>query len=138
MREVDQLHISLIERVSRWALVVLVSAGGGLLVFSPKAAAGVAIGGGLSLGLLALHRALASRWLLSGRGRARRVAFWALWLLKWPCLCLLLYLALSRGWVAAGWLCAGAGLVPAVATGLALRAVLLDLGRGQQPIGVKP
>jgi len=54
---------------------------------------------------------------------------WAVWLLKWPALGVLLYLAVTRHWVAVPWLCGGIGVVPAVTTALVVRALVVDRWR---------
>ncbi len=125
--EVDRLHIGLAEKVERWSVLVLALAVAGALAVDRGAAAGIALGGGVSLGLFGLHRALVRSWLEPTRRRRRaRICFWAVWFLKWPALGLLLYASISRAWVTPLWLCVGVGLVPGVTTALAARALLID------------
>lgn len=129
--EVDRLPIGLMQRVERWSLTVLALAVAAAFAVDREAAAGIALGGVVSLGLFGLHRALVRSWLEpSWRGRRARVWFWSVWFLKWPALGVLLYVSLSRGWVAPLWLCVGVGLVPGVTTALALRALVIDGWRG--------
>jgi hypothetical protein len=138
MSEVDRFHLGLVERVSRWSALVLVVACATALALDARAAAGIGFGGGLSLGMLTFYRGLANRWTRSRRRRAAGAFFWVLWFLKWPALGALLYIVLSRGWVTPGWLCMGAGLVPAVTTGLALKALAADGWRRTDAVGAKP
>lgn len=102
-----------------WALLVLVAIPAG-----PRAVAGAALGGAISVGSLLLHRALVS-W----RARWRRPAdakLWAAWMAKWPLVAGLLYAALRGELVSPLWLCLGIGLVPLAATAVVVRAVLAD------------
>lgn len=135
LSEVDRLPLGLLERVRRWALILLLPCVGALALLDRRAAAGVALGGAISLGSLALHEALLNLLMRPFRWRRVRNGFWLLWLIKWPLLGVALYLALSRGWVTPGWLCLGVGLVPLVATGLAAKAVLLDGWRSRTTAG---
>jgi hypothetical protein len=123
---VDRLPVRLLERVVRWSALALASAVLGAAFVSSRAAVGLALGGAISLGSLALHWALVAAWVRPLRRRRAKVGFWAVWLVKWPLIGVALFLALKGGWVAPGWLCAGVGVVPAMATGLALKALLLD------------
>ena len=138
MGEVDRFHIGLVERVGRWSALALAIACSLLLALNPRAAASAALGGGLSLGILAFHRGLANRWRRPRRRRAAKVLFWVIWLLKWPALGVVLCAALSRGWVTPGWLCAGVGLIPAVTTLMALKALMADGWRRTDAVGAKP
>ena len=131
--EIDRLHIGLAERVGRWSLVAWVLATAGMVAVDARAAAGFALGGGVSLGLFTLHRALASMWMRPPRRRAARAWPWAVWLVKYPAVGTLLYVALMAEWVTPGWVCVGVGLVPAVATALALRALAVDRYRTRTP-----
>jgi hypothetical protein len=104
-----------------WSLVIWVLATAVLVVGDRGAALGVACGGAVSVGLFSLHRSLVKMWCCAGlRGRARRW-LWVIWVAKWPLVGSFLYLALREGQAAPGWMCAGAGLVPAVATVIALK-----------------
>ena len=78
---------------------------------------------------MALHGALARGWRASLRGstapnRRRRAVLWAVWVLKWPVLGTVLWLALRNGWVSAGWLCVGVGLTPGVIVMMAAAAAV--------------
>jgi hypothetical protein len=130
--EVDRLHIGLAGKVERWSVLVLALAVAGALAVDRGAAAGIALGGGVSLGLFGLHRALVRSWLEpTPRRRRARIWFWSVWFVKWPALGLLVYGSVSRAWVTPLWLCVGVALVPGVTTALALRALLIDgLHRG--------
>jgi len=128
--EIDKLQIGLAERVARWSVAVWAAAAGGTILLDTRAACGIALGGGLSLGLFSLHRALIGAWARPERWRRRRAAFWMIWAVKWPAVATLLYFAVRGGWVSVGWLCAGVGLVPAVTTALVVRALVAD---GRRP-----
>jgi len=97
-----------------WALSVLAA-----LALDPRAASGLAVGGGISLATLALYRALVKTCVHPARWRARRLAFAGIWLAKWPAIGLLLYWALKHWGVSPAWLCVGVSLVPAVVTAVA-------------------
>ncbi len=110
--------------VGTWSLIAWLLVTAGLALADRSAAAGVACGGAASLGLFSLHRLLMPAWRhAQGRRKARRW-LWAIWVVKWPLVGALLYLSLSVARAAPGWVCAGAGLVPAVATAMALRAAV--------------
>ena len=110
-----------------WSLAVLATLGAGA-----DKALGLAIGGGFTLGFLALHLALARQWIAPTRRRSARIYLWFLWLVKWPAAATILYLALKSGWADPIWLCLGAGTVPLVATVFAARMFML--GRARRPI----
>ena len=130
--ERDRMDLRLAERVglwsaALWSLAVLAALGAGT-----AQAFGLAVGGGFTLGFLALHLALARQWIAPSRRRSARIYLWLVWLVKWPAAGTLLYLALKSGLADPIWLCLGAGVVPLVATVFAAR--MLVLGRARRPI----
>lgn len=134
---IDELHVGLVERVARGALiawVVLMAAG---LAAGWRAAAGAGLGGSVSYGFLALHRALARRWLQRAGERQARSWLWGVWVAKWPVLVVVLFLALKEDWVAPLWLCAGVGLVPGVTTALVAWSLVRDGWRRRGAAGGK-
>jgi hypothetical protein len=93
---------------------------------SAAMAGGIALGGGFALALFLLYRALAGA-MLSGLSRRRALTlFWLVWAIKWPALCAALYFAFKTQLAAPVGVALGAGLLPAVALLLVLRALLLD------------
>jgi hypothetical protein len=135
--EVDRVHIVLLDRVGYWSFAVWALTTLGMIGIDHRAAAGVGLGGALSLGLLGLHAALLKAWMRSLRRRVVRIGLWAIWLVKWPALGGLLYWALSGGWVTPLWLCVGVGLVPAVTTGLVVWSLVADGWRNRSWAGAK-
>lgn len=108
-----------------WAAAILAA-----LRYGPGAAAGIAIGGALTLASFALHVVLARHWL----GQARpsgRLYLWALWLIKWPTVGALLYFPVTSGLAPSFWLCVGAAIIPTTAIIFALPALLLAVTRRQ-------
>jgi len=93
-----------------------------LLPLDARAACGMAVGGGIGLGTLALYRALVKAWVRPDRWRRGRFVLAGIWLVKWPVLGALLYLALKEWRVSPVWVCVGVGLVPAVVTAVAVWA----------------
>ena len=134
--EVERLHLGLAQRVVGWSLAAWAVGTLGAAALGWLATAGFALGAALSLGLFSLHRALVVTCVRPERWRRRRVVFWLVWVVKWPALGTLLYIAVRGGWVAPAWLCAGVALVPAVATALALHAVIADGWRRRCPLGL--
>ncbi len=134
---IEGLHIGLVERVARGALVAWALLMAAALAAGWRAAAGVGLGGSVSYGFLALHRALAKRWLQGAGGRRGRSWLWGVWVAKWPLLAVVLFLALREDWVAPLWLCAGVGIVPAVTTGLVVWSVVRDGRSGRGAAGGK-
>ncbi|GEM_PF-1378363 len=124
--EVERFHIGVAGRVARWSLAAWAAAMLGAIAAGPRAAAGMALGGALSLGLFSLHRVLVATCVRPEHWRKWRVVFWSVWVLKWPAVGTLLYLVVKGGWVSPMWLCAGVALVPGVATALAVRALIAD------------
>ncbi len=124
MTAVDSFHLGLVARVTKWSALALLAACVLLLGVDPRAAAGLALGGGISLGVVLFYRTLLAKCIGGVHRRRVRMVLWAVWLLKWPALGALLYLVISRAWVPVGWMCVGIGLVPAVATAMALRAAV--------------
>lgn len=97
-----------------WALGTLI-----LLPVDMGAALGVAIGGGLSVGVLALYNSLVRAWVRPDRWRKGRYLFVAIWLVKWPAIGALLYFGMKHWQASPAWVCVGVGLVPAVVTAIA-------------------
>lgn len=127
--EVDRFHIGLIGRLGRWTLV---AAGLALAVAAPfggRAVLGAASGAAIGFLLLGLNVRLLRRAAGPPRKLAGLIAHWALWTAKWPIVAIGLYFGLKSGRLAAGWLCVGVSLVPAMALLLALRAIALDAWR---------
>jgi hypothetical protein len=126
----DRLPAGLIGRLGAWSAALLLLA---VLtaVFQDRAlAVGIALGGALALALLGLHRALAPALLTSPRRRVVRAAFWTVWAVKWPLICALLYVVFRHHLASPAGIAIGVGILPAVATLLALRALLTDLWLG--------
>lgn len=106
-----------------WGVLALLGLGTlALAPFDTHAAHGLAIGGGISFGTIALYRALVRAWVRPDRWRKGRIVLVAVWLVKWPALGALLYLALKEWRVSPVWVCVGVGLLPAVVTAIALWA----------------
>lgn len=120
----ESVHIGLVERAARWAAAVGLAAAAPLALCNPHAAAGLLLGIAIGLGLLLVHRALVVAWVAPLRRRAVWIGYGVFWVLKWPIVGLLLFLALGAGWVSAGWLCVGVGAAPAAATALVLHQLL--------------
>ena len=89
-------------------LVIFVPVAG---FYGTKAVLGYALGGVLSIALLWSHQWLVARLFERGRGGLRRTLL-AFWLLKYPVVAAILYLAVSRRSVSVVALCIGLGLVP--------------------------
>jgi hypothetical protein len=109
-----------VELVARRALIVWAVGTLCLVPVGLGAASGLALGGGVSVGTLVLYRALVRAWARPDRWRRGRLVFAGVWLVKWPAVGALLYFALKDWQVSPLWLCAGIGLVPAVATAVAV------------------
>lgn len=106
IREDDSL-----ERMIRTALAAMVLAGLAACPWGIKAAAGVAAGAGIGIGGLLLLQNLIPR---ACRTKRPRRWLWAVWVVKFPILCTLLYFLIGRGWVSPIGFCVGVGIVPAV------------------------
>jgi hypothetical protein len=117
-------------RVGLWSLVAWAFATAGLAAVDRVAAAGIAFGGGLSLGLFALHRSTLALWRAAPTRRRARVCIWTIWALKWPLVASLLFAAVRSEYASPVWICVGAGLVPGVATLVALWTLLTDRRHG--------
>jgi hypothetical protein len=124
MRKLDRIDLGTAERVGIWSAAIWSLSVLAALPAGPDKALGLAAGGGIILGFFALHLALARQWTAHPRPRFARIYLWFIWLLKWPACGLLLYLAIASGRAHPIWLCLGAGIVPLVATTLALRMLL--------------
>lgn len=118
--EAKKIDLRLAERAGFSALVLWLVAVGGMLSVSTRGAAGLLLGGGLTLSFLALHLALAKTWLRPGPRRWVRLYLWGIWLVKWPLVAGLLWFGIKTGWASPIGLCAGAGIIPLVATVMAL------------------
>ncbi len=130
--EVDRIHIGLVKRVGIGAAVTLVAAVLLAASVSLPLAVGVALGGGFMLLLYGVYRVLAPVMLSAPARRRSRVLFWAVWALKWPLLAGLLYFSFRSGLASPLGVALGAGLLPAVAVLLVLRALLHDAWHGRQ------
>ncbi len=130
----DRLPAGLIGRMGAWGFVVLVLATLVASLVERKLAVGVAIGGAVTLAMFGLHRALAPAMLASPRRRWLRVIFWAIWAVKWPLVGALLYLIFKHGIASPIGVALGVGILPAIATVLALRALLADIWRGARAL----
>ncbi len=111
--------VDVVKLVVRRALMLWVLAMLGSLAVGIRAAGGVAFGGGISVGTLVLYRALVRSWVRPDRWRRGRIVLIGVWLVKWPAIAGLLYLATHYCGASPLWLCAGVGLVPAVVTAVA-------------------
>ena len=116
-----EVNLDSVAKVGWWSLAVWVAAVLGALLLSAPAAGGVALGGGITLGFLALHLSLVGFWARPRPHWSARVYLWVLWLAKWPLIGTALWLCLRSGWVSPVWVCAGAAVVPVVATVMAAR-----------------
>jgi len=130
----DRLPTGLIGRMGAWGFVVLVLATLGAGLVERRLAVGVAIGGAVTLAMFGLHRALAPAMLASPGRRWLRTVFWAIWAVKWPLVGALLYIIFKRGLASPIGVALGVGILPAIATGFALRAFLADIWRGARAL----
>ncbi len=119
--EIGKIDLRMAQRTGFAALILWLAAVGGLLGVSSRGAAGLLLGGGITLGFLALHLALAKIWLRPGPRRWVRPYLWGIWLVKWPLVSVVLWFGIKSGWANPIALCAGAGIIPMVATVMALR-----------------
>jgi hypothetical protein len=129
----DSLHLGLVPRVGAWGLGSFLVLSLAALLWDRPLGGGVLVGGGLTLALFALYRVLAPAMLGDPTARRSRVLFWVVWALKWPVLGGALFFSLRGGFATPLGLALGAAILPAVATGFALRALLADAwahGRG--------
>lgn len=118
----DQGRVNLrsVAKVGWWSLAVWAVAVAGALPIGANAAVGVLVGGGITLAFLALHLSLASLWARPRRHWSARAYLWFLWVAKWPLVGAALWYCLKAGVASPVWVCAGAALVPVVATVSAL------------------
>ncbi|NIM06099.1 MAG: hypothetical protein GTO55_07345 [Armatimonadetes bacterium] len=100
-----------LEAVPRIAVAVAVFASLAALPWGPKAAGGVAAGAGLGIASLLLLQSLVSR---ACKAKRPKRWLWALWVVKFPILCTLLYFLIGREWVSPVGFCVGVGVVPLV------------------------
>jgi hypothetical protein len=119
----SQPNLGSVAKVGWWSLAVWSALVIGALVVGPTAAAGVALGGGMTLGFLALHLSLVRLWARPRRHWSARAYLWFLWLAKWPLVGTALWFCLKGGLVSPVWICAGAAIVPTVATLVAVRTL---------------
>jgi hypothetical protein len=127
--EVDRVHIGLIARMSRWGALVFVAATAGAALLDRHLAVGLGLGGGITLALFHLHRALAPALLNSPPRRRWRALFWLLWAVKLPVIGVILHFSFKAGLAAPVGVALGAGILPVVATVIAVRAALTDAFR---------
>ena len=62
------------------------------------------------------------------------LVFWAIWAVKWPLLGALLYVIFKHGIASPIGVALGVGILPATATAIALRALLVDTWRGARAL----
>lgn len=135
--QVDRLPVGLVERVGRWALVSWLAATLGMLAVDRGAAASLALGGAVSLGSFGFHALVVKVLLRPGVSRLARVGLWLVWLLKWPALGVVLWVALQSSWMSLPWLCLGLGVVPAVTTALVVKSLAAGGWSGKLAGGAK-
>ncbi len=130
--EIERIHIGLVRNTGIGA--ALVGAGAVLLTawVAPQLAIGIALGGGIILGLYGLYRVILPVMLSAPTRRRSRVIFWVMWALKWPLIAAALYYSLKTGVASPVGLALGAGIVPAVAVLLVVRAMLVDAWRARR------
>jgi hypothetical protein len=132
-RSLGDNGLSFVRRIGTASALLWVVAILGALPHATGAAAGLAIGGALTLGFFALHLALARRWLRQSRPSGR-LYLWALWLVKWPAVGAVLYLAITSGLADPLWLCVGAAIIPLTTTIFALPLMIANLA-GREAAG---
>ncbi len=115
-----------------WATALTVAGALGALLVDSRLGYGIAVGGGIALLLFAVYRVLAPAMLAAPTQRRPRVVFWLVWCAKWPVVAAALYVSFRHGAAAPAGVAVGAGILPAVATGMALRAVLADAWRSRR------
>ena len=130
-----QLGLRLVEKVGWWSLALWSAALIGALRIGAPAALGLALGGGIMLGFLALHLSLARLWGRPKRRWSARAYLWFLWLVKWPVVGTALWFSLNSGQASPVWVCVGATLVPVVATLIAVRALAIASSEGAAHAG---
>jgi len=135
--QVDRLPVGLVERVGRWALASWLAATLGMLAVDRGAAASMAVGGAVSLGAFGFHWLVLKVLLRPGVSRLGRVGLWLVWLVKWPALGMVLWVAVKSSWMSLPWLCLGVGLVPAVTTALVVKTLAAERWPGKLAGGVK-
>lgn len=118
--ELKRCELKLAKRTGLNALLLWLAVVGGLWAFFPREAAGVLLGGGLTLFFLAIHLSLAQSWLRPGPRRWVRLYLWGVWLVKWPLVVALLWFGIKTEWASPIGLCLGAAIIPLTATAMAL------------------
>lgn len=104
----DRDFVKWVHRAAFVLLVVFVPLAG---LYGKKPVLGYGLGGAISIGLLWSHQWLVARIFERGPQGLRRLLV-GVWLLKYPVLLAILYLALTRQLVSPVALCLGLGLVP--------------------------
>ena len=124
--EIDRVHLGLTPRMARWGAASLVAAIVGTALGNHRLAVGLAVGGGITLALFQLHRVLVPAMLSSPTQPAWRALFWAVWALKLPLIGMVLYIAFRTDLADPVGVALGAGILPVIATVIAVRAALRD------------
>jgi hypothetical protein len=130
---VDSLPREMVRRVGRWGVGSYLLLSLGAFCWDRALGGGVAVGGALTLSLFGIHSVLAPTMFSAPTARRSRVLFWLVWTGKWPAIGAALFYSLRAGLASPLGLGAGAAILPAVATGLALHALVADTwarGRG--------
>jgi len=112
-------RVVVVDLVLRWTLALWVLGTLVLLPIDLPGGLGLAIGGGLSVSVLALYRSFVRAWVRPDRWRKGRYLLIAIWLVKWPAIGALLYFGMRHWGASPAWVCLGVGLVPAVVTAVA-------------------
>ncbi len=136
--EMDSLHIGLARRVAIWAAGLWVSASLISALASRSLSLGLVVGGGAMLLMFEVYRWMASVILIPGRRRRSLALFWGVWLAKWPLVGGALYLALRGGAASPAGVALGFAIVPAVATAIVLRALVVESRCATARAGAEP
>jgi len=133
-----ELDTSVLPRLTRWALALWAGVLAVALVCDRPTAAGIALGGAISLGSLQGYRVLVPAWVRRDRPRLARIGIPALSFAKWPLLWIVLSWAVRSQELPVEWLFVGLGLVPAAVMGLAICRVVSAGQWQRKPDGVGP
>jgi len=133
LSEVDRVHVGALRKVGIAATAAYLAALPLGALHGAPMAVGIALGGGFMLALCGLYRVLAAAMFAARTRRRALVLFWLVWAVKWPGLCAALYFGFKSGVAAPVGVAIGAGLLPAVAVLLVLRALLVDAWHNRFP-----